>query len=37
MSGYDRYCDHVWARDDAHSKVCIKCKTRRDYDRGDGA
>ena len=32
MTGYDRYCDHAWARDDASSKVCIKCKTRRDYD-----
>jgi hypothetical protein len=25
---HDRYCDHDWARDDAHSKVCIKCKRR---------
>jgi len=32
VTGYDRYCDHEWARDDAHSKVCLKCKTRRDYD-----
>lgn len=28
MTGYDRYCDHQWARDDANSKVCVKCKQR---------
>jgi len=30
MSVYTRYCDHHWARDDANSKVCIKCKQRKE-------
>jgi hypothetical protein len=29
--GYNRYCDHEFARDDASSKVCLKCHKRKDY------
>jgi len=28
---YDRYCDHEWARDDATSAICVKCKRRKEY------
>lgn len=27
---HDRYCDHEWVRDDAHSEVCLHCHDRRD-------
>lgn len=32
MTGYDRYCDHQWARDDANSKVCVRCGARAEVD-----
>lgn len=27
MTVPDYYCDHIWVRDDAHTKQCVKCKT----------
>jgi len=25
MTGYDRYCDHAWVREDQLTKQCLKC------------
>jgi hypothetical protein len=33
MTGYDRYCDHVWSRDDANCEICVRCKKRREVRR----
>lgn len=33
MTGYDRYCDHEFVRDDANCKICLHCHTRREYEQ----
>jgi hypothetical protein len=37
MTGYTRYCDHSWTRDDAHTKQCVRCGTYAEIREGEFA
>jgi len=30
MSGYERYCDHHFVRDDVNCEICLRCHERRE-------